>query len=287
GGVGTSSVSGSNAPTGFIASGQGFFVDAITAGPIEFKNSMRSLSYANDDFFRTNDTTNEVEKDRMWLNLTNSDGAFSQILIGFFEDATLGKDRIYDGVRLKGTNYLEFYSMDNTTLEYGIQGRPLLKPKDIIPIGYNSEIMGGLTIELTNREGLLLNESIFLYDKYFNKLHDLTISPYVFNTENGKFNDRFEIVFTEAVLNVGDVIVDKNTLQIVELHNGDVQFKVSSQFEMKSIEIIDLMGRTLYKLNAEGHSQTFSLRNLSQATYLAKVELTNGYVITKKALKRK
>ncbi|MFT5215131.1 MAG: hypothetical protein ACI83H_000238 [Glaciecola sp.] len=64
-------------------------------------------------------------------------------------------------------------------------------------------------------------------------------------------------------------------------------FVVSSQFEMKSIEIVDLLGRTLYKLGAQGNSQTFSLSNLSQATYLAKVELSNGYVITKKALKRK
>ena len=64
-------------------------------------------------------------------------------------------------------------------------------------------------------------------------------------------------------------------------------FVVSSQFEMKSIEIVDLLGRTLYKLDAQGNSQTFSLSNLSQAPYLAKVELYNGYVIPKKALKRK
>jgi hypothetical protein len=66
-----------------------------------------------------------------------------------------------------------------------------------------------------------------------------------------------------------------------------VQFKVSSQYEMKSIEIVDLLGRTLYQLDAQGNSQTFSLSNLSQATYLAKVKLSNGYVITKKAIKRK
>jgi len=65
-----------------------------------------------------------------------------------------------------------------------------------------------------------------------------------------------------------------------------VQFKLSSPFEMKSIEIVDLLGKTLYKLDAQGNSQTFSLNNLSQATYLAKVKLSNGKLITKKAMKR-
>ena len=71
------------------------------------------------------------------------------------------------------------------------------------------------------------------------------------------------------------------------MQNGDVLFKLSSQFKMQSIEIMDVLGRTLYKLNAQGNSQTFTLSNLNQATYLAKVKLTNGRVITKKALKRK
>jgi len=287
GGIGTGSTSGSNAPTGFIASGQGFFVDAITAGTIEFNNSMRSLSYANDDFFRSNNTTNEVEKDRIWLNLTNPDGAFSQILVGFFENATIGKDRIYDGVRLKGTNYLEFYSLDNTTLEYGIQGRPLFDITDNIKLGFESHIVGSLSIDLGAREGALLNRPVYLRDNYMMITHDLNISPYIFNTESGKFNDRFEIRFTEDILNLEEIKINSDSLQINELPNGDVQFKLTSPFEMKSIEIIDLLGRTLYLLEAQGNSQTFSLSNLSQATYLAKVKLSNGYVITKKALKRK
>ena len=57
---------------------------------------------------------------------------------------------------------------------------------------------------------------------------------------------------------------------------------------MKTIEILDLLGRTLYFLDGEGSSQkTFTLSNLSQATYLAKVTLEDGHVITKKAIKQK
>ena len=88
-------------------------------------------------------------------------------------------------------------------------------------------------------------------------------------------------------MSLGEINVNNNSLQIIELQNGDLQFKLSSAFEMKSIEIVDLLGRTLYNLDAKGNSHTFRLPNLNQATYLAKVKLTNDYVITKKALKRK
>ena len=55
---------------------------------------------------------------------------------------------------------------------------------------------------------------------------------------------------------------------------------------MKSVEIIDLLGRKLYRLKANGNSIIYNLYSLSQAAYIAKVELSNGLVITKKAVKR-
>jgi len=120
----------------------------------------------------------------------------------------------------------------------------------------------------------------------FNKIHNLKESDNSFTSEVGEFKDRFEIVFTTDTLSINEGKFDSNSLQIIELPNGDVQFKLSSPFEMKSIEIVDLLGRTLYKLDSHGNSQTFPLKNLSQTTYLAKVKLSNGKVITKKAIKR-
>ena len=189
GGIGTGSTSGSSAPTGFIASGQGFFLEAITGGTVTFNNSMRSNSYANDDFFRPNtseNTTNTEERDRIWLNMTNADGVFSQLLIGFFDDATLQKDRLYDGVRLKGSNYISFYSKDATN-EYGIQGRPTFIENDIVPLGYDSTILGDLTIGIDTFEGVLNTTDVYLKDLDLNITHDLKLSDYTFTTTNGVF----------------------------------------------------------------------------------------------------
>ncbi|WP_456439076.1 lamin tail domain-containing protein [Psychroserpens sp.] len=290
GGVGTSSTGTvvSNVPTGYIASGQGFFIDAITAGNVEFTNNMRNRIYNNNDFFRNSEASllSNIEKDRMWINMTNSDGAFSQILIGYVEDATLEKDRLYDGIRLKGSNYIDFYSKDATNqYEYGIQGRPTFTLDDIIPIGHNSRILGELTISLYETEGILNDVTVYLKDKLLNTVHDLTESDYIFTTSYGNSSDRFEIVFQSDALSIEENEIDSNQLTIVELQNGSVKFSVGNNLTINTIEIIDLLGRTLYNLKGNNSTEIFELNNLSQTVYIAKVNLSNGQTITKRAVK--
>lgn len=95
------------------------------------------------------------------------------------------------------------------------------------------------------------------------------------------------VIDLKDALNLGDDETYSNSLSIIEHDNEEVQFKLSSSFEMKSIEIIDLLDRTLYKLQANGNSIIYNLSNLSLAISIAKIELSNGIVITKKVIKRK
>lgn len=291
GGIGTASTGTvtSNVPTGYIASGQGFFIDAISAGTIEFTNNMRDITYNNNDFFRNSQSNSLAnEKDRMWLNLTNSDGAFSQILVGYMDDGTLGKDRLYDGIRFEGSNYIDFYSKDETVHnKYGIQGRPPFTIEDRIPLGYDSSILGELTISLYRTEGILNTVTVYLKDNLLNTIHDLTTSNYTFTTEDGSFNNRFEIVYQTEALSINDDEIDSNQLSIVELQNGIVKFSVDKQnLTIDTIEIIDLLGRTLYRLKGHHSTETFELHNLSQSAYIAKVGLSNGQTIIKQAVKQ-
>ena len=291
GGVGTASTGTvvSNTPTGYIASGQGFFIDAIIAGTAEFTNAMRHRTYSNSDFFRNAaPTTSSVsEKDRMWLNMTNPDGAFSQILIGYMEDGTLGKDRLYDGIRFEGANYIDFYSTDETNLnKYGIQGRPPFTLNDVIPIGYDSTLLGELTISLYKTEGALSNVTVYLKDLELQTIHNLNESDYSFTTTNGNFSNRFEILYQTEALSVGESEISTNDLTIIELQDGSVKFSVNQNVTIDTIEIIDLLGRTLYNLKGNTSTEVFRLNNLSQSVYIAKVNLSNGQTITKRAIKR-
>ncbi|WP_157495000.1 hypothetical protein, partial [Flavobacterium sp. KJJ] len=79
-----------NVPSGYIAAGQSFFMGAKAAGSISFANSMRRAGNNNGQFFKPAGTskTADLEKNRVWLDMTNEEGAFKQILVGYIEGAT-------------------------------------------------------------------------------------------------------------------------------------------------------------------------------------------------------
>jgi hypothetical protein len=297
-------------PSRYIPSGQGFFVafaenlstpvNSVTSGNVVFTNSMRSTGN-NTQFFEANNSTQEemnnlvIDNNILWLNLTSDNGVFSQIAVAYVNGASDNYDGwSYDTPHNLSTGtYATLYSIiDSSDRQFAIQGKSpeSLSLDEVIPLGFDTSI-GEATLykfSIAQLEGSFMNQNdIFIIDNLLNKTHNLKESDYNFTSEVGEFTDRFEIVFTRETLSSNEAKLNSNSLQIIELLNGDVQFKLSSPFEMKSIEVVDLLGRTLYKLDTQGNSQTFSLNNLSQATYLAKVKLSNGKVITKKAIKRK
>jgi hypothetical protein len=184
-GTGTGSGTGSSAPTGYIASCQGFFVDAASASNVVFNNGMRDESYANTNFFRVANHTVETdsERDRIWLNL-ESDGLFSQQLIGYFDNTTLDYDVAYDGTVNKTPTTVSFYSMIGSD-HYRIQARPGFETSDVVPLGYSSTVANTYSISVDHIEGQLADEStsVFIEDKLLNIIHDLKQSSYTFSTE--------------------------------------------------------------------------------------------------------
>ena len=247
---------------------------------------------SNQQFFRSNNITMD---NKLWLNLTSDNGVFNQTAVGYVDNATNAYDGTgYDAPRNMSTQtYSTIYTLiEGVDKKFAIQGKDpnSLDLNEKIVLGFDTSIDVATlyTISIAQLEGeFLSSNTIYLKDNLMNINHDLSATDYTFTSEVGVFNDRFEIVFNQEALSINNPSSNTNSLSIIELNDGQVQFKLSSTFEMKSIEIIDLLGRTLYKLKANGSSGIFNLSNLSQATYIAKVELTNGLVITKKAVKRK
>ena len=109
---------------------------------------------------------------------------------------------------------------------------------------------------------------------------------YNFISQVGEFESRFEIVFQPETLSIGENDLNANSLTIIELNNDNVKFTVSNNFDIKSVAILDLLGRTLYQFEGQSNSEVYNLSNLSNTVYIAKVELSSGQVITKRAIKR-
>jgi hypothetical protein len=133
-----------------------------------------------------------------------------------------------------------------------------------------------------------MNENdIFVVDHLLNSIHNLKESDYNFTSDKGEFNERFDIVFTPQALSVKDNVINTNDLTISELANGDVKIKISANLTITSVEILDILGRSIYALDGNSSTEVYTLSGLSKAAYIAKVTLSNGQVISKKAIKQR
>jgi len=279
----------------YIPSGQGFFVKGNAGGNLTFTNSMRRAdTSSNNQFFNPIDMSN-LETNKLWLNLTSDNGVFNQILVAYVNGATDGYDGwAYDAPRNLSSNLsaIIYTSIDASEKKFAVQGKAInsISLDEVIPVGFKSTIAEPTlyTFSIAQLEGSFLSSNTtYLIDYDMNIIHNLSDSDYNFTSEVGEFNNRFEIVFNEDALSVSEFNATNSNLSIIELNNGKVQFRLThSNLEMDSIEIIDLLGRTVYNLKANSNTETFNLSNLSNATYIAKVKLSNGQTITKKAIKR-
>ena len=266
-------------PTGNIASGQGFFVKGLTGGNANFTNAMR-VSGNNSQFFRTT-TDQELEKNRYWLDITNSQGAFKQALVGYIETATLEIDRLFDADMVDVGNVISLYTkVDNNKLS--IQGRPLpFDVADTVPLSYKSTIATTYTINIPQYDGLFTSQHVYLEDTVLNVIHDLTVTPYTFATEIGTFDDRFVLRYTEQAL--GNPTFDENS--VVVFKNNQGLFINSGNEIMKSVTIYDIRGRVLATKMQVGTTETvFTTLPTTQEVLLVKIEGVNGGVVTKKVV---
>jgi hypothetical protein len=277
-------------PSGYIAAGQSFMTtSAGGAEPVVFNNGMRvGLTNKNAQFFKgAQSKTVPIEKHRVWLSLTNSEGAFKQMLLGYVTGATNGFDSAFDGVSLDSNKYIDFYSV-NDNKNFVIQGRALpFEKTDKVPLGYKTSIEGTFAISIDQVDGVLANQTIFVEDKVANVIHNLKNGAYSFSTLKGVFNDRFVLRYTDNSVVVEDPIVAvpvvTNTVVLDSVLGGGTVLGTDS-FDAKGRSIIvsakdhvkinsfdgtiakimiyDLRGRLLYQ-NVQVNKSEFVIQNLN------------------------
>ena len=279
---GTKATSGGAVPTGYIASGQGFFVEAQGDHSVIFNDAMRSKTYSNSDFFKTASTQEPNTMDRLWLNLQNADGMFSQLLLAYSDQTTMDYDWGYDGRVNQSTNYLSFYTISGSDM-YKIQARSAFDLNDVVPVGYFSAVAGEFTIGLGQQDGALNapETPIYLEDVAMNIVHDLRQGPYVFTTESGHFKDRFLVRYATNTL-AAPTFDALNSSVVATTTAGTLQLNSSLEV-LKDVTVFDVLGRQLYAAHdIMNHQWSTSGLTQSNQTLLLKITLGNGIVITRK-----
>lgn len=290
----TSAASGGALPTGKIAAGQGFFIEAKTSlangtYSATFNNSMR-IAGNNTQFFKTNQQSaasisEQLERHRIWLSLNNPQGAYSQMLLGYVEGATDDFDSLFDGKTLPAGNSVSIYTMVGND-DLAIQGKSLsFSDNDIIPIGYNTTINGEFSINLDDFDGIFNEQNVYLLDKATNTIHDLKNAPYSFVTEAGIIEDRFQLGFSSQALSLGNPIQASRDVKVISL-NHQLQV-ISPSVAIAKVELFDILGKSLFSQNGL-NTNLFetTLLNVSSQVLLVKVTLENQQAIIRKTALR-
>jgi hypothetical protein len=282
----TSAITGGFLPTGKVASGQGFFIEANSSlangtYTATYRNAMR-VAANNTQFFRTNDATNSdssisssLERHRIWLSLSSALGSYNEMLLGYVENATNDFDALFDGKTLAVGNPVSLFTTVGTD-DLSIQGRALpFNSSDIIPVGYSTTVNGQLTVNLENYDGLFSNQEVYLLDNYLGIYHDIKSGVYNFTTTNGTFRDRFELRFTNTTLNTNTPSFDSSVILVT----NDKKLSIfSGTYTITKVEIFDLLGKKLYyddKLNTNNHHVELPI-----ATQAIIVKITSDDTVT-------
>jgi hypothetical protein len=287
GGTGTSSAPNTGInnsyPTGKIASGQSFFIRGLADGNVTFNNWMR-LSGNNSQFFRMDnpsvEPTSELEKHRFWLDVVSPQGVYKQILVGYAETATNDIDRGFDGEFLDVGNGVAIYSLCNG-LKYNIQGKALpFTIDDEVPIGFKGNISGEYRISLHEFDGLFMNQDVFIKDAFLNTIHNLKVSPYLFQSETGIFDNRFTIVYKDGTLGNSDFETDDAS---IVLYKPNDKLSIDSGDKlMKNVKVFDIRGRLLTEKNAINATETEIELSTTNQVYLIQITTEDLKVVYKK-----
>lgn len=275
----------------YIGAGQGFFIQMLdgarASDNVIFNNSLRSAGYDNTLFYRSanNNTTQStlniqnLERNRIWLDINDGAGKSNRTLFGYIQGATMGNDNLYDCITNISTETQIYSLIDNS--KFIIQGRSLpFNEQDEVPIGIDIKTGGTCTIGIGAVDGLFDTQNIYLKDNLLNITHDLKANPYQFTAQAGTIDDRFKVVYVNSALGNPSFTLDNNVKVLV---NNEVVAVSTNNLVMESIMVYNILGQKLNTYNnINANYITLSGLHKNNTTLMLKIKLQTGETVTRK-----
>ena len=269
-----------NTSTNVVQVGQGFIVEGTGTSNVVFTNDMRIDSNVN-RFLRV---ANTIERNRIWLNITNAAGSFSQAMIAYMTGATQGVDPSIDG-KLLTDGDVSLASLIETT-SYAIQGRALpFDITDVVPMSFKVTTAGDYTITIDHVDGLFSNgaQTVYLRDNTTGVVHNLSAGGYTFTSASGTFDTRFEIIYQSTSLAVSTPTFNESQVVIYKTPTNEISINTGNVV-MSKVKIFDIRGRLLQEKKDINASQTLMNAGLTTEVLLVQITSEEGIVVTKKVL---
>lgn len=273
-------------PNGNIGAAQGFCIKGTQPGTVQgiFTNAMRGTGYSNSQFFRNGETstepTAEVERHRIWLDVSNTTGNFRQTLIGYIEGATDDIDYGYDAEYLGGGNPVEFYSkVADKKVSIKAVGLPF-NVSDAHDLVFKTTIAGEYQITASQFDEYFDAYDIFVEDRLMNITHNLKHGAYTFSTEAGTFENRFVIKFAQGLLSTNSKVFDQNN---VVVYKKDQKIYINSgNVTMDNVQLFDIRGAKVFEKSSINSNEAVLSPNVAQQVLIVKIRSTEGVEVSKK-----
>ncbi len=264
----------STTPNGYISTGQGFGIKATASGVAFFENNMRRLS-------GNNTLRNPVDKDRIWLRVSNSQYEMQNTtLVGFTDASTQGFDNGYDSRRL--ATVVSLYShLPGGDMELDIQAREAFNEDIEIPMGFSTLIDADTEykISIADVQGANLEQAeVYLVDTLTGMVTNLNEGSYSFTSGKETYNNRFILLFKNPELSVQDYAL-VNVMVYPNPTSGIVTI-VSPDNQIQQLHLFDLQGRQIRSKKAGGAQQfQLDLSQLDNAVYLLEIITSKGKTV--------
>ncbi len=291
-------------PRRYIPIGQGFMVEGTTSAGtprVKAKNSHRAYkkeSVPNDstEFFRPSQTKTKTKVDkskenfskvpddykRFRINVDFNNTHTRQLVETFHHTATTGFDY---GLESKINENSILNSDAHWTAENKSYLAEALPYDDTLKIPLVIRVSEDMpvTIRIADIQNFENDQAIYMHDLETDVFINLRHQDFNINLETGNYTNRFEITFSKNSLNiVEEVFKDFNVF-----HNNStssIKLYNPQNLEIESFSLFDISGRKVLKkrIASKKRVQKYSTKGLSDGIYVAKIELANNRVFSKK-----
>ena len=227
-----------------------------------------------------------MQKIRLEFNSVSGPETRRELLLGFSETTTDGFDYGYDAECDESNNNDFNLSLEGKNMN--MQAYSPITDDKVIPLNFKSSGANSFEIRMTETENLDENQEVYLRDHLTGDYFELTTKEvYSFSSEQGKFNNRFEIVFQNeaTTLSTEEATVTENYIYYQNKTNTLFAKKLNGG--VKKLALINMRGQTVLEVEnvpAESLENGFKFNNISTGAYVVCLRTEMNEVITKKII---
>lgn len=261
-------------PDKYIQVGQGFVVETAQTSVV-FNNAMRVANNGN-KFLKTK----QIEKSRIWLNLSNPSWPINQIALCYIDGASVSLDET-DSKYINDSPIALTSNINDE--EYSIQGRPTFDDTDVVALNFKTNVAGDYTIAIDHVDGLFSgSQDVYLADSKTGTETNLKTSSYNFTAAVGVDNARFSLKY-QKTLKVGAPVFEDNSVSVY--NNNGALYVNSKSAAISNIKVFDVQGRLLAEQkNVKSTTATINNLRANHQVLIVKIVSEDNKEVIKKLL---